>query len=213
VIKAQIVDGSGSDRAADVTKHRALKVTQEIPPVPTPGTMNRYRYFNGKLGSTGLDSGVVNMNVNGSGTAQEFFVGADQNFDIHIMHIAILFSDNPSVAHNDFGSVNELSTGWDLKIREQGVETFIVEKAQTGGQVIAQGGFTWGFGNDATSWELTNWTGNEDAQIIAIPIGDWIPGGLRLGIGSNDKLISVVNDNLTGLVEMFVKVFGYKHFP
>jgi hypothetical protein len=44
-------------------------------------------------------------------------------------------------------------------------------------------------------------------------MGEYVPGGLRIGRGTTDKLEAIVNDNLTGLVEVSVRIFGYYHFP
>jgi len=207
----------GKDLALRAAQDQSLVVSMTEGDVPPSGSPSRYRYFTKWLGSAGAedtaaDGGNADMGVDGSLTAQEFYVQANQNFETRISGIAIIIADT-AVAHNSFGNVTALSTGWDLKVTESGEETFLINKAKTGGQVIAQAGFTSGYGNGATSWELTNWTTNEDAQTVYIPITEWIPGGIRLSIGSKDRLSSIVNDNLTGLTEMYVRVFGYRWFP
>lgn len=55
--------------------------------------------------------------------------------------------------------------------------------------------------------------GTADAQTIVFLISSYIPGGLRLGRGTTDKLRAVVRDDLTGLDEFTVRVLGYKHYP
>jgi len=174
--------------------------------------VNRYRYFTGFLGSTGFDSGTTNQNVNGTVTSQDFYGASSSDYDIYIMGIAILIADS-AVAHNSFGNVAALGTGWDLFVCEEGEDTYIIEKAQTGGQVIAQAGFRVPYGNTATAWELTNWTANEDAQTIYVPIVEYLPSGFRIGRGSQNRIVSTVNDDLTGLTEFWQRVFGYRHFP
>lgn len=118
-----------------------------------------------------------------------------------------------SSAVDKFGNVNYLGTGWDLKVVEAGVETHLIEKAKSGGEVIAQSGFSNGYGDAATSFELTNWGSSAgDATTASMPIGEYVPGGIRIGMGTKDRIVSVVNDDLTGLDEFTVRVIGYRHF-
>lgn len=212
-LKDQILDGTGQGHLARVGAHNQLYTAQVFPELPELGTKNRYRYFSQVLGSEGFGSGTINQRVDGSATPQRFYGGAHVDYDIHIMGIAILIADT-AVVHNQFGTVAVLGTGWDLYVSEEGEDTFLVEKAKTGGQVIAQAGFRGGAGagsNDAT-WELLNWTGNNDAQYIYFPISDYLPGGFRIGRGSKNRITSVVNDDITGLTEFWQRCFGYRHY-
>lgn len=211
-VRTRIGDGGGSKRSARVDTRQALVVAPTIPDIQAQGTPNRYRYFNALLGSTGADSGTLNQAVDGSSTPQEFYVGASPDYDIRIMRVLIVIADT-AVAHNNFGNVSSLSTGWDLHVEESGASTSIINKAKTGGQVIAQSGFGVGYGDGATSFELTNWTGTEDAQTIEVPVDAVLPGGIRLGRGTQDQIVSTVNDNITGLTEFYVRVLGYRHYP
>jgi hypothetical protein len=60
---------------------------------------------------------------------------------------------------------------------------------------------------------VPNWTGNDDAFVLDCPISAFIPGGLRIGRGTLDRIESGVADNLAGLTEFRVYVFGYKNIP
>lgn len=212
-VGVKIEDGGGSTREAVVSQHKALCVTPIVPDVPAVGTDSRQRYFNDVLGSTGAGSGTTNMNVDGAATSQEFYIGSNANYDLHIMVIIIVIADS-AVVHSSFGNVAALATGWDLCIEEAGETTALIDKAKTGGQVIAQAGFAHAYGDGATSFELTNWTGTEDAQSIVIPIHRIMgPEGIRIGRGTDDRLVSVVNDTLTGLTEFTVRVLGFRRYP
>jgi len=180
--------------------------------VPPVGTLSRYRYYNALLGSTGADSGTLNMNVDGSGTPQEFYIRAHTDYDLYLKILIIIIADG-TVAHNTFGAVAALATGWDLKLTEGRDDTFIINKAKTGGQAIAQGGFAHAYGADATSFKLTKWTANDDATTVVIPLHHIIPGGARIGRGTMDQLTSVVRDNLEGLTEFTVRALGRRHYP
>lgn len=176
---------------------------------PTLGA-GRMKYLKGKLGATGLSSGVVNQAVDGSASPQSFFVGASVDFDIYIQQMTAVISDR-SVKHNKFGSLKSLSVGWDVKLTQDGVESFVIEKAKSGGEAIIQSGLGRAFGDKKDAFELSDWSSKQDAQVISVPFGDFIPGGLHLEKGSSDKLESIVNDELTGLDEFSVFIYGYRN--
>lgn len=212
MIKTIIHDGSGSGESAKVTEYNSLSVSQVVPPVPPVGTVSRYRYYNKLIGSTGAGSGVTSQNVNGVVTNQNFYISAHPDYDLHIMGI-ILIVASTIVSHNTFGNIAQLANGYDLSIFENGEETKILDAVQTGGQMIAQAVFGHPYGNGLTSFELTKWTGNDDAQTVVVPIHEFIPGGIRIGRGTLDKLQSTVADDLTGLSEFTTRVVGYRHYP
>jgi hypothetical protein len=184
---------------------------------PPPGEVSRLRFYAQYLGSSGAEATATNgsnadMSVNGGTTAQEFYIESHQDYDIRIMTIAMVLADS-AIAHNNFGNVSALGTGFDLKIEEAGEVTFLINKATTGGRLIAQAGFDRAYGDGALSFELSNWNTNEDAQTVAINVGELVPGGLRIGRGTEDRIVAVVNDDLTGLTEFYCRVLGYRHYP
>lgn len=209
--KVNISDPQNKNKAK-VTKDGSILVSSIPAPIPVVGDKNAYRYYSAILGSTGADSGTTNQNVNGSVTPQQFYISSNNDYDIYIMRIAVLIADSAAV-HGSFGNVSALTVGWDLILNEAGNTTYFINKAKTGGQVIAQAGFAEPYGDGATSFTLTNWTGTEDATTIIFPISDYVPGGVRIGRGTLDQLTSVVNDNLTGLTQFIVRVFGYVRYP
>jgi hypothetical protein len=211
MIKTQVT-GGGRKYITEISKYNALSVSQIIPDILPNGTENRYRFFNKIVGSTGADSGTTSMNVDGSGTSQEFYIEASQDYDIYITRVTILIADT-AIVHSAFGNISALGTGWDLYTQESGEVTYLLEKAKTGGQIIARSGLFMPYGDGTTAWELSNWTGTADAQTILLPLSDYVPGGVRLGRGTRDRIVSTVNDDLTGLTEFEVRAFGYRHYP
>jgi hypothetical protein len=150
------------------------------------------------------------MAVDGSTTAQQYALTSRDGYDIHIMALSILLADT-AVAHNNFGAINAgLTTGFDLHVEEQGDTTFLIEKAKTGGQLLGQAGFARMYGSGAEAGELVNWTGQGDAQTVYIPIGEWLPEGIRIGRATQDRIVATIQDDLTGLTEMWVQCFGYR---
>ena len=198
-----------NSNAVKVADNRSLSVNVLEPDLPPLGLKNVFRYFNAELKDV---NGNTNQNVDGSVTPVKFELMADQDADIHIMAIVVTIAGG-NVSHNSFGSIPALPIGWDVVVEEASEITTIIDKAKTSGEVIIQSGGFFPFGDQLTSWELTNFTGQTDAHIITIPVNQIVPlGGIRLGLGTVDKLESVVNDDLTGLFQVDVRVLGYRHF-
>ena len=198
-----------NSNAVKVADNRSVAVNILEPDLPPLGLKNVYRYFNTLLKDI---NGNTNQNVDGSVTPVEFFLMADQEADIHIMAIVITIAGG-NVSHNNFGSIPALPIGWDIIVEEASELTTIIDKAQTSGAVIIQSGGFFPFGDNLTTWELSNFTGQTDAHIITIPVSQIVPnGGIRLGRGTVDKLEAIVNDDLTGLFQVDVRILGYRHF-
>jgi len=205
-LKTNIIDGTSTRIHAKVTENHALLVEHSsrisLPPV---GQRNTFRYLVTKLGSTGGDSGVTDMKVNGSVTPQEFFVGASNEFDIRVMGIQVLLADG-AISMNKFGEIIALTNGFDLFVVESGVQTDLITKATTTGEMLIAS-------TNMDSYEIVDYlpTG-ADMQVIYFPINELVPGGIRLGISSTDFIKAVVNDDLTGLELFEARLYGYTHF-
>ena len=214
MLKVQLGGEHNGGHTAQVSDYNSVFVTQRDAEPQPQGSPSRFRYFSSVLGSTGADSGTTNMNVDGSVTAQRFYIGAHPDYDLRIMAIVIVIADQ-SVAHNTFGGtpVATMINGWNLEMIEAGETTTIIDTARTSGQVIAQSGFGHPYGGGATSFQLTKWTGTEDAHTILIPTHSYIPGGIRIGRGTHDQIISTVQDDVTANTEFTVRAIGYRHYP
>lgn len=212
-VKTQINDPA-TGKEAIVSKYNALTINDIFPDVPPVGTANRYRYLGGFLGTAGLGLGTLDEAVDGSVTPVEFYVAANNDYDIHITH-AMVFVGNTTIAHPSFGGGAPLTNGWDLKSIESDVDSFLIEKAKSLSQIIMQTGAREGYGDGAKAWEITAFgTAGLDGFVATIHISQYIPGGIRIGRGTVDRFVSVINDNAVGhYKEMLVRVMGYRHYP
>lgn len=212
MIGVQIVSGRGAKNRAAIDKRGLLSVSVE-PGSPAPvGSSSRYRFLSQLASSVGDGTGVTNMNVNGSSTAQAFTVNSVADYDIRIQKILIYIEDS-SVTHSGFGALAALSNGVDISVFEDGTETFLVQSAKKFADLIQQTLAERPFGADASSFELASVTGTADAQVLPMDIGSLVPGGIRIGRGTKDKFQVEVNDDLTGLDFFTVRVLGYRHYP
>lgn len=197
---------------AKVDSQGQLRVSQFLPTRLPVGTENKISLLTGKLGTEGLNEGTTAQDVDGSTTPQVFYVEAEKDVDLYISQVLIVLADS-SVVHNYFGNLSPLAVGWDLFSTESGKVNYLIDKTKTGGDMLLQSGLQVPFGNGTTLNEMINYSENVDAQVTLISLDRFLPPyGLRLGAGTTDRLTSVVNDNLTGLNDMYVRVFGFRHF-
>ncbi len=213
-VDSLIKDGTGSKRAARVDTRNRVEVSMHTPDVPEAGEENRLRYYSELVGSAGASSGNVNMNVDGSVTPAAFFARSEGEADVHITEIVIYLEDS-KVANKKFGDINSLTNGWDLQVEESGVTTSIVSKAKNGGQILVQTSPPI-FGTDANKLNRVgdpSDTGENEGFLVSFNISESLPGGIRLGRGTQDRIVSIVNDDLTGLADFEVRLIGYRHYP
>ena len=175
---------------SNVDAKGALKVADVRSEPPEVGAKSLTQYHTAYLSDDGLSTGVTSMNVNGT-TPREFYLESQADYDIHITAIIIIIADTKNlVTHNAFGGVAELVVGWDLIMTESGIDTNIIDKTKTNGEVIAQSGIGHAFGDGATSFIITDWNGSDDALSVVIPIHSFMPNGIRIGRGTKDKIRS-----------------------
>jgi hypothetical protein len=192
--KAKVIDG------------RLQVGTGEAPPAPS-GTSNRKQIFTGKLGSLGLNSGVVNLAVDGSTAPQEFYITADPNYDLFVLDVRILILSN-RIQNNKFGSLAALNTGIDMILYEDGHYRTLIDKATTVGDMLLKSRSSI-FGAGSTVNQVTAFDRNNDALYLPVDMRRFVPGGLRLGAGNVDRLSVWINDDISGLLDFYFQVTGY----
>lgn len=199
----------GQDRAAEVTSGGALKVAIVENDVPSSGTQNKFQYITGLLGENGLavNGNIVgnntSMNVDGSASPVDFTVTSAGDYDLYITCITILITDG-AISLSKFGALAALANGFNFTIHEGSSVIDVILDAKTGGDIVAQAG--------AQSWEIiSNYVSNDDGLFITIPIFNFLPEGIRIGRGTLDKMVARVSDDLEGLTDFNVRIFGYKH--
>lgn len=170
--------------------------------VPTIGTPNELVFTSGFLGSTGLDSDNINLNVDGSTTPQTFFVNSKELSDVFITKVTIIM-EGTNFGYDKFGNVPALTNGFEIGIEETGKETLITN-AKTGAELITQ---------FAQEYLQRFSKGANDIELFSFDIQDIMQktGGIRIGRGTNNKVFARVNDDLTGLTGLSVRIFGYDH--
>jgi hypothetical protein len=214
--RVNITDGEKTSVRAGVDAQHRLKVTntasRNYPDVNPPNTPNYYRYLTGLLGTTGLNSGTTDMNVDGSVTPVEFYMTSDAEYDIYVTDIIVSVIDGV-VSHAKWGNVAYLTNGFDLEIRESGAITKIYDGVKSVGECLEAFSIMSPFGSGTDLNIITNYSGVDDAFLGVLQMDEVLPFGLRIGRGSTDILRARVNDDLTGLTGQYVRILGYRHYP
>lgn len=199
-INAEIKDGLGNGYAAEVAYTHAIKTYIDTPPLSPVGTKNRKRFFK---------ETTTPLLVNGSVTPFEYAINPSNDYDIYITRIVWVVSDGTQNL-SKFGALTALTNGCDLVVRELGTDTYLIDKAKTGGDLIVGSGMFSVFGSGTSVNVVTSWASASDALIAIFDIASIMGEGIRIGRGSKDKIFIKINDNLTALDDHFVEFFGYK---
>lgn len=151
----------------------------------------------------GNSSGSNVMAVNGSINNSEFYISANDSYDVYIKYITIEIGDGGSPSLNKFGSLSALNNGvafyWDTQIQpnyelHEGIKTN-KEFVRIGSDTAAIGSGTEAFLADVSGG------GTEKSYLPSIDFKEiyGLPWGIRLRKGTLDNLKFVIQDNLTGL--------------
>lgn len=189
---------SGDDKPylVEVTEKGAIKV-EILPTTPPPaGTPSELLPFTELAVIDGGSS--INMNVDGSVTPVEFKVNAEANSDRFITSVTLVMIDS-LIREKNFGNEPALTNGFDVKENLNGVDQFVVTKAKTTLDLE-----TYTLNNYAKETQVN--ASNDSSISLVITPGTPV----RLGKGTTDSFLCVVNDDLTGLVEFFCRVIGYR---
>ncbi len=206
MIKFKIAGGNGKFvNEVSVSDRNSLSTHNIEPPLPKLGKGNPYRFFSKLIADS---SGNNSLNVDGSSTPQEFTCDAELKDDLHIMSIVFVLVGT-AVTLKKFGGIAALTTGIDCNVEESGTITPILDKVKSNGEIMINSGSEFPRGDDNI---VSNFVGIDDGFILNFPIRNYLPGGLRLGRKSADKLSLVVNDDLTGMADFTVRCLGYRHF-
>ena len=174
-------------------------------------------YYNAYLGSTGATTrtdGTANMNVDGSATPQEFYIDPEVDHDLHFSWLELVICDG-TIQNSKFGALTALTNGIDLQIKQNGNSyVSLIDKAKTVSEIILETAMAYPFAQNDSNVNRLNDGGLTDSYFVCqIPIRDFIEGnsGLIFDAGTTDRIRVMVNDDLTGLTEFKVKVFGSRN--
>lgn len=201
MITAQIVDSSGSGKHLKINGEGEISVViHQHPPIEEDVSALPFRQY---FTDNGMASGSSVMSVNGATNFVDFYISANNNYDIYIKYITVEIGDGGTPALNKFGALTALTNGvafyWDTQTEplyelHEGIKTnkeFIRIASDTGAI---------GTGTEAYLADVSG-GGTEKSYLPNMDMKEiyGLPWGLRLRKGTNDRLMFRVQDNLTGL--------------
>ena len=193
MIKSQIIGDNANGSILKVFDEGEVGVVLHThPPFKESRTSLPYRQY---FTLDGTVDGDNNMIVNGATTPIEFCIPANPNYDVFIKFISIKIADTTAKL-NEFGALPALANGVEFSWQ-----------SQTEGSLIIHDGLK----DNLEFFRLSDITpnivdlsgGGADAAIITWDLAKIFgnPWGLKLSIGTTEKIVFRVNDNLTGLDE------------
>lgn len=198
-INTNIIGKSG--RAIEVygEGYTTVAVHQHPPENESKIALPFRQYFTDNGNSLGSNVMTVNGSINNS----EFYISANDVYDVYIKYITIEIGDGGSPSLNKFGSLSALNNGvafyWDTQVQpdyelHEGIKTN-KEFVRIGSDTAAIGSGTEAFLADVSGG------GTEKSYLPSIDFKEiyGLPWGIRLRKGTLDNLKFVIQDNLTGL--------------
>jgi hypothetical protein len=162
----------------------------------------------------GKSTGSEDMTVDGSSTAQEFFIGASQDYDIYIKSISLSIGDGGSPTLNKFGAINALSSGVEWIYFNQSEGDYELHGGiKTNLEFIRLGVDTGSIGTGTDAY-LADVSGGA-AEKNYLPVIDMketfgLQWGLRLVKGSTDRVVFRINDDLLALTTFNAIGYGIR---
>jgi len=203
MITTSITSGNGEDNRLKVLDEGEIGVVIHThPPVKESRTGLPFRQY---FTDDGTSSGDNDMRVNGATTNVDYYISASSEYEYFIKFISIKLAD-ATAKLNEFGALTALTNGLE----------FIWESQSLGSLTIHDG-----IKDNLEFFRLSEMEpliidlsgGGADAVIVQWDLAKIFgnPWGVKLGVGSLDRLIFRVNDNLgTGIDEFNIIGHGTK---
>jgi len=191
-----------SEGTLQVVNHGHAPVSETIFAIP----FRQYFTDDGKI------TGSSDMIVDGSSTAQDFYVLADADKDTYIVTISVDLSDGGSPNMNKFGNLTALSNGIEVCYitNDQG-NIVIHDGIKTNREFVRFGNETPAIGTGADAFLAdASGGGTEKAYLPKIDTVEQfgMPFGIRLRKGTNDRVVFRVRDALAGLTTFNIIAYG-----
>ena len=204
-------------RISDAEGHRA-RVTPEgdlvasITPNPPLGSDVLLTPFIDYMTVNGVIGGSSNMNLNGSVNNIRTSITARENGDVYLSSLSILISAQ-NLSINRFGGINGgLVNGLQFFYRSSLGLNIAPLLIKTNFDLLRLGTLSPALGNKADAYQIANAVnGTEDAYLSVIDLTK-LGGqnyGIRLRVGTLDKLGFVIRDNLTTISRFDILASGF----
>lgn len=195
-----------------INEEGCFEVVQHAHPplIESVDTLPFRQYFT----DNGIMSGSNDMSINGSGSSTDFYIKAQEDYDIYIKYISAEIGDGGSPALNKFGALSALTNGvgfyW---FTQKSGEYELHEGIKTNKEFIRVGTDTGAIGTGVEAYLAdVSGGGTEKSYFPQLDISEsyGLPWGVRLKKGTTDRLIFRVSDNLSGLTTFNIVAYGIR---
>ena len=203
-----IVDPSTGGEAP-LSTERHLIVAQYVCP---PFVPQKNRVFRQYLTDDGLADGTSSMLIAAAAAPTEFWVAAAQDADRYITTLSFVIADDGADL-DEFGAIAALANGCELFYETYLGEVVIDDLLQSNWDFIRACLGEPAFGTGAAAFKANNVEGKVDAFIPILDFRRYIPPhGIKLDMGTTQRLVLRVNDQ-TDLIDAFnAKAYGFDRF-
>jgi hypothetical protein len=207
-IDVRLKDGMGDGNVVSATPENSLCTQDSGLPVPNP--LARAVVFRQFLTVDGTATGSNDMQVDGGTTPVEFWVQANQNYDLYIANLSFVIAD-ASATLNKFGNITALTTGCDLEYFSDTGTITVASALKSNFDFVRLCLGNPPFGDGAGAFRASNVESTSEGYI---PVLDFkqvfaLPWGIRLRAGTTDKVILRVNDLTTGVDAFNCIAYGF----
>ena len=207
MIKSHIEDGLGSGEQVQV-KDNSLVVTQYTCPPLIPQKNKIFRQY---MTVDGLTSGSNDMGIDGSVTAVKFWVPADDEVDRYITTVSFRVTYGSAAEVWEWADIaGVLTNGFRFYYERPGEEIDIHDAVVKNEDLLRLGV------KDILpkEWEVSNLGVNADAgYMVSVSLNEFMPPyGIKLDMGSNQRLVFEVRDDNTDADTMNAMCLGFDRF-
>ena len=189
-----------------VTEDSILLVNEYHNPPMLPQKKKAWSHY---LTDDGLSDGNHDMVVDGGTTNQTFYVQADDKNDRYISFLNIVIADE-GAKFSEFGHITALTNGCQLYYENQIERVYAHETLKTNWDFVRMGL------NKTPETEIKvqkDIEGKVDSYVSIIDFTKILPPyGIKLDVGTKEKLALVVRDDITGIDAFNAVVFGFERF-
>jgi hypothetical protein len=208
-VKVIIADGTGTGRTAEISDQLALVVSDTGCP---PLVRQKNRVFRQYMTDDGTATGSEDMKVDGSATAVEFWIAADNDDDRYITTLSFVIADANAVL-NKFGNVAALTNGCHLyyETPAQNVDIHTALKSNFDFVRLCLGAPA--FALATTAFRAGNVVGTSEGYIPVLDLRQLVPPfGIKLDRGTTQRLALKVRDDCTGVDGFDCIAYGFDRF-
>ena len=210
-VKTELIGpkGSGKKISAAVIDEGALVVS--IYPCP-PITTQKNRIFLQYMTTDGTAGGTYDMQI-GAATTASYYVPASPDADRYITAVSFEIADASAVLNN-FGNISPLTNGCRFYYEKINERVYIHEALKTNWDFVRMCQGQPAFGTGTAAFIASNVAGASEG---VIPVFNFIqmmpPYGLKLDMGTNERLVLEVRDQTDGVDAFDAIVLGIERIP